>query len=234
MTLLSKLGVGLLAAATLASCRYGDSADLFLTHRLTWFSYVAGEDLAVGCAPGTANRYRLVYNGIYGEQVRAYDVTTTAAGAWLEAQILTPAYVGEISLAPPYGPFAVLGPNRASRALSEAERDRLLQALLLSRALSPARPGMVLQSSDYYWAVASCRAGTFTFAAYVYPSAEYAALTFVEQIKALDPIATPFREPRHESGSVSPGASRPGESDNPEGRYYFVLVTGSDGRIRVR
>jgi len=41
---------------------------------LNWFSYVAAEDIRAACRPGGRNRLRLVYNALWEEQVRAYEV----------------------------------------------------------------------------------------------------------------------------------------------------------------
>ena len=45
-----------------------------VTRKLTWFSHLGGRDIRNSCVTGAPDRYRFVYNGIYVEQVRSYDI----------------------------------------------------------------------------------------------------------------------------------------------------------------
>src|SRR5437868_1858315 len=45
-----------------------------IVRSLNWFSYVAAEDIRIACRPGGRNRMRLVYNALWEEQVRTYEL----------------------------------------------------------------------------------------------------------------------------------------------------------------
>ena len=64
----------LMGALLIVTCGYGGASDDAIARNLSWFNYVAAENLREPCGPGAANRIRLVYNGIYDEQIRSYDV----------------------------------------------------------------------------------------------------------------------------------------------------------------
>jgi hypothetical protein len=226
--------VATVGALVLSACRYTGPSDLFLSHRFTWFSYVAGEDIAERCTAGAPDVVRLVYKAVYGEQVRAYDVVATADGAQLDAQVLVPAYANDITVSPPYGPLGIFGPRRSARSLNSAERNALLQGMAESGAFVAAKPGVELHSLGYYWAIASCRDGKFTFAAFTHPSSDVTRLAFVPPLMAVDPIKIPLRIPPPGPPPLDTGPPRTGEISDPDKQFYFVLVTGKDGRLWIR
>ena len=74
----------LLGASRIVACRSGGPSDGAIARNLSWFDHVGTKNSREACDPGTANRLRFVYNGIYDEQIRSYEIRelpgTRAAG----------------------------------------------------------------------------------------------------------------------------------------------------------
>src|SRR5260370_39356006 len=63
------------AVAPTASAQRPDrNVEQPIVRTFNWFSYVGGDDIRSACVPGGRNRVRLVYNALWEEQVRVYDV----------------------------------------------------------------------------------------------------------------------------------------------------------------
>src|SRR5687767_8733863 len=71
------LAFALLALAGCAAPPTG-IADDPLSRNFQWPQVMAGEDIARDCAATGRERWRLLYNGVYTEQVRVYEI---AAGS---------------------------------------------------------------------------------------------------------------------------------------------------------
>ncbi|MDA0240525.1 MAG: hypothetical protein O3A84_10935, partial [Proteobacteria bacterium] len=69
---------GLLSACTYQGATVeGFGTDHPITRKFSWFSYVGGEDIRTACVTGAPDRYRFVYNAVYNEQVRSYDLVAS-------------------------------------------------------------------------------------------------------------------------------------------------------------
>src|SRR5690606_21540976 len=64
----------LLAGADSAAQRPDRNVALPIVRSFNWFSYVAGDDIRARCGVDGRDRVRLVYNAIYSEQVRTYEL----------------------------------------------------------------------------------------------------------------------------------------------------------------
>src|SRR5476651_878925 len=63
------------AAAVPASAQRADrNVDLPVVRSVSWFGYVGGDDIRAACQPGTRSHIRLIYNALWEEQVRIYDL----------------------------------------------------------------------------------------------------------------------------------------------------------------
>ena len=58
----------------LSACSYKGGEDQPAIRKFTWFSYVKADDIRTECNNSTNPQYRFVYNGVYNEQVRTYDI----------------------------------------------------------------------------------------------------------------------------------------------------------------
>lgn len=185
-----------LAAILVAGCSYQGTIDQPITLKATWFSYLNGDDIRAACQPGAAPRYRLVYNGNYDEQLRAYEVVGDGAGgAFYTVRIQSGAGIDltRFSLG---NPQAMAGWRRAEDRMSPAELAGLEAALEASGGFAPAPTGLRLASEQFYWIVSLCRGGQFYFNAWLYPGARFERLSFVEVLLGHDGSGIAVNPPR--------------------------------------
>lgn len=193
-----------------------------LTRKFHWFSYVAGDDIRATCRPGDPDRFRLVYNGIYGEHLRLYEVDSVRRR--LSAKVSGDGNAARVS------GDDLLAPWRAQAAATEldpAAYQRLEQALAADGAFGPPAVGLELPSRSYYWTAATCKAGRFTFTAWKYPSPAFEALRFPALLLAADATAVPLRP-------AGPIAFDPQLADDErQGKVVsFTLEVGAEGMVR--
>jgi hypothetical protein len=172
-----------LGLAALAGCTYtgADIGNPFY-RKAQWFSFVEGSDLAAACTPGSAERFRLVYNGLWDQQVRIYEWDSAERG--LKISVVNTANVADITLNDPLSPWRA---QVATVALDAGAYDRLAAALTDSGAFGPPALGLELPSHSYYWTAATCHGGQYAFTAWAYPSAAYDGARFPAALAALDP-----------------------------------------------
>jgi len=177
--------------AGLAACSYrgGDIGDA-MTRKFRWYSYLQGDDIRTWCPLGSGDRFRVVYNAIYGEQVRMYDLD--AARRFLVVHVTQPNDAAVFTLDDPLAP----GRAQESRAqLRPAEYDRMIEAFAASGMFAPPPVGLRLPSRSYFWTAAWCRNGTFGFTAWRYPSPSFDAIGFDRLLFALDFTEVPVAQP---------------------------------------
>lgn len=172
-----------------------------------WFRFVAGKDIRDACGQGGADHYRLVYNAIYREQVRAYDlVAQPGGGAALTTRVFGQAgIVNNIII---NDVVDILGPWRGvktERLLTAAEFAPLLAAMEQSGALRFPERRFDVPSNDFYWAVAACRGGHFTATAFHHPTDRFRAVAFDKPLFALDTTGVAVNPPRKLEPSVFRG-----------------------------
>lgn len=175
------------AIAGVAGCAYqgGDIGDP-VTRKFHWFSYVEGEDIKSTCQPGTPDRTRLVYNGIYEEQLRMYELDGLR-------RLLTVRVVDQGNGAR-FSAEDLSGPWRAEEKtvpLDEPTYGRLVAAFTASAMFAPPPVGLDLPSHSYYWTAATCKDGRYGFTAWKYPSPAFDAIAFAQPLFALDPTGVP-------------------------------------------
>jgi hypothetical protein len=157
-----------------------------------WFRYIGGADIRDACGAGGLDRTRIVYNAVWGEQVRIYDIV----GPRMTSRVLTDMSVGlglEISSA-----GDLLGPwraRKAERVLNAAELRQLDQALGASGGFGPPAIRRDLLSHEFWWSVASCRNGRWGYAAYDFQTDGFARVRFAEPLFTLDPMARELPPP---------------------------------------
>ena len=170
----------LLAAAVCAqgACSYhGASQDNPLQRRFTWYSYLNGDDLRRACVAGGPSSYRLVYNGVYVQQVRTYDITPSAQAdrADMRVRVSGPVALNEVSIRLQASTFLedVTAPWRGkvdSVPLTKDDLVALDKALAESGVFRPAPKGMLLRGEDFFWIVGACIDGSFHFNAFKWDS----------------------------------------------------------------
>src|SRR5579872_2626165 len=120
-----------------------------------WFNMLNGSDIRKACAPGAGERYRFVYNAVWGEQVRVYEIATPPGGgpATLTARVMFPETLDAIDLR---DPLLLYRGKVGSVALSVDEMAALAGRLRQSGYYEAPPAGLTLPSDGFYWAISSC------------------------------------------------------------------------------
>lgn len=187
----------LILGSLTVACTYRGGSDP-VTRKLTWFSYLNGDDLRAECAPGAPERYRFVYNGVYIEQVRLYEVRTglEGHGGEFDARAIGPTRLGGLVITKPEDVLAPWQGKTASASLSTENLADLSEAMRESGVFDGAPSGLQLHTEDFYWIVAACADGRFSFNAYRWPSPRFEAASFAELLFAWDATQVPVNPPR--------------------------------------
>ena len=215
------------AAMALSACAYsGERAGNSLSLSMTWFSYLDAGDLRKACAAGGPDGYRIAFNGNYEEQLRTYDVTAigtpnAAGGATMAVRVR--GKTGDVLNFRLNDPLESWRGDQSRVALSATDLAALRQSLADSAAFGPAPQGLELKSQGFYWIVAACQGGRFTYTAWQWPGAAYEALRFPAVLASLDRTAVPLNPPRDTTPQYPVGR---GVGDQPN---HFQLRVGKDG-----
>jgi len=179
-----------LAVLTITACQSAGPEDNAVLRSLKWYSYLGGDDVRESCAAGGPDRLRFVYNGIWHEQVRTYDIVAVGPGARQESRVLGQGNIASIDLLDPFGVWR--GP-RVDTTLDAAAFATLRAAFDRAHAGARLKPGGYLRSDGYYWVAAECRAGRYRFAAWTTDESEVNTLPFVAPLLRQDLTEVPFR-----------------------------------------
>src|SRR6185369_3989227 len=74
VTFAAVFALALAAVSTASAQRPDRKVEEPIVRTFNWFSYAGGDDIRSACESGGRNRVRLVYNAVWEEQVRAYEV----------------------------------------------------------------------------------------------------------------------------------------------------------------
>jgi hypothetical protein len=180
--------VAVLAWLTACTYRGGDIGDPVL-RKFDWFSFVAGDDIREHCESGMPDRFRLVYNAIYTEQLRIYEWDSLRRALSVKAR--GDAIGGGFTLDDPLAPWRA---QQEKVQLDGPTYDRLVAGLEADGAFGPPAVGMQLPSRSYYWTAATCRGGKYAFTAWRHPSPEFDRLQTPALLFALDFTGLPVKQ----------------------------------------
>jgi hypothetical protein len=182
------LAAALPSSAAQAQARHEENTDPPVLRSFYWFRYVAGSDLREACQAGATLRIRAVYNALYNDQVRTYDIERRADGTYrFAARVFADlGAIGSVTISQPADIVSPWNPHRSERSLAPGDFQRLLSALNDSAAFGPPPKGLELPSNDFWWTVASCREGRWGFQAYHFPTDHFARVRFADVLFALD------------------------------------------------
>ena len=229
------LALSLVAAPAWAQ-RADRMVDPPIVRSLNWYSYVGGDDIRAACRPGGRDRVRLVYNAIWEEQVRTYEIFLQPDGTAgmtmgvLQGQgagaDLTTLFIGKGDDAT--SPWRM---RKGQRLLDAAETRELVGLLQASSAFGPPRDGLRLPDNDFWWTVASCRDGIWGYQAYHYPTDGFANVKFAEKLFAWDNVPIAVNRPRKlEPAELRRDMNTPGPAYRSMTRMdRWTLVVGKDG-----
>ena len=219
------------AAVVPASAQRADrNVDPPIVRSVNWFGYAGGDDIRAACRPESRSHIRLIYNAIWEEQVRDYEIFLQPDGtAGLEVGVLADqGVVATLSISSGADVTNPWRMKKAQRLLSAGETQGLLGALQASAAFGPPRDGLRLPDNDFWWTVSSCRNGVWGFQAYHYPTDGFASVKFADRLWALDDVRVPINKPRTLEPSdfrrdFDRHAVQRGRGDR------WMLVVGKDG-----
>jgi len=224
------VGLALLGPTAASAQRPDRNVEQPIARSYNWFAYVGANDIRSACQPGGRNRVRLIYNALYEEQVRTYEIFLQPDGtAGMAIGVL--ADQGNVANLTIGSAADVLGPwtmKRGERILSADETRDLMGLLEASAAFGPPRDGLRLPDNDFWWTVASCRNGVWGFQAYHYPTDGFANVKFAERLFAWDNVPVPVNRPRKlEPSNLRRDPNAPMYHSGSANRW--MLVVGKDG-----
>lgn len=214
-------GVAACAPSSTGVLTSNGSIDNAFTRKLTWFSFVNGDDLRARCqAVPSEDRLRLVFNGRYRDQVRVYEVSKADGGSLLKEKVFS-----SLVLNQSFGMNA-LGEQLTGKdftvPLSTAQTQGLWTSLETAGLWSPPPVGRRLDSDALWWTAVGCRQGKPFFQAWTQDE-KTEAPAFVAPLLALDPSGLAFP-----SLTPPPLAALESPSDRSS-RLHFELEIGHDG-----
>lgn len=190
---LKKLCLLALAGVALTACSAMQNADENPVFRkFQWFSYLQGDDFKANCAG--SDRYRLVYNGVYTEQVRIYDITRDDLN--LHTRVVLPVKIKKFEVDSFSG---LLNPWRGEFkdiTLKASDIDGLVQDLQNLDVFGASNVGAELSSKGFFWTIAACHGGQYHFTGFAWPSENWPNFAFADRLFDLDPLGIDVNPPR--------------------------------------
>lgn len=186
-----KLAGAAFAMIALAACSVADPVTRDpLSRNLQWFSYVGGDDLRAACSPAAVPRYRFVYNAVWEEQVRTYELERlpVGQGALLTIRVirgaprLLQAYVVD---------SPAVGASGIQVRVPELAYLDLIRSVEADGFGRPMPDDTRLESYDFYWLVNACAAGHWHLHAWRRQDPGFGALAFAERLMRLDTTGVP-------------------------------------------
>lgn len=182
-------------AAGLALATAPARADNYLLRGFTWFGVLDGKDLREACLPGAPDRLRFVYNAVYQEQIRVYELERPFPGApaSLDSRVVTRLNLSNFTIGELF-----LGPRDVtSRAvLNDTAYTQLIEAVVADGYSGPVPPGLTLPSDGFYWIVTGCLGGRYHINGWLHPTERFKALRFPALVFARDATGVAINRPR--------------------------------------
>lgn len=220
--LAASLAASLLA---LAGCTSAGPTDNPAARKLTWFSYLNGDDLRTSCGKDGTDRFRLIFNADYNRHVRTYDVVgdPERGGAAVEAHVIEATDLARIT---PADPFSAARGRKATLQLSAAQYDSFIGHLREDGAFDPPPHGLRLRSNGFYWLISGCRSGQWFFTAFPYPSNRFIDAGFPDLLRGIDPTGAAFAAPPEPEEAPR---DLPSSGQSADGGVVFELQAGPHG-----
>jgi len=186
------LAIGLLA---LGACTAVEGvADSPILRKFQWFSFLEGGDFKDSCGPDAPARYRMVYNAVYTEQVRIYELDS-AAGV-LDARVVLPANFVDVEVREIGDLLDPWRGKAATTKLSSSDVDGLVGDLESFGVFGPPNVGAELSSKGFFWTIAACHEGQYHFTGFQWPDTAWNRATFASRLFVLDETGVDVNDPR--------------------------------------
>ena len=184
-------GLALLLAS---ACTYSGGIERPGVQKVSWFSYLNGDDIRRDCSANSVPRARLIYNGQYEEQIRSYELVGDGhGGALYTVRVQSRASLTNFTLNNPLQPWAW---QTNEVLLSPPEIQGFETALRQSGAYGPTPKGLRLHSRNFYWIFIACREGVIHYNAWLHPSERWDEIVFDDWLLRFDESGVAVREPR--------------------------------------
>jgi hypothetical protein len=215
-------------ALALAACADTSRVHTPVVGGLSYFTYLAGNDIKAACTADAPARYRFVYNAVFDEQVRSYDLVQTGDGGKLNVNVgNSEIRVFEFPLSWPIRPEGIK--RQAEAELNRADYLALIRQVEADGFGAPAQEGLRLQSYDFYWAVSACAGGKFHFNAWVNQTPGFAALRFPQLLYSHDTTSIPPAKPF--ANTYGAYISRRTGDLGPDRNFEMIVRKGELGNI---
>jgi len=188
MSSMKKLTALAFAAFALSSCTGSGVANDPVSRAFQWYGTLAADDIRRSCVPGAPEHWRFIYNGVYTEQVRAYEIR----GGVVETRVFDQLNLLDLDL---YRTDQFVRGVRSANPISAEELQKVAATWQADLAVA-AKPGEHLRSDRFYWTTAACRDGKFTFAAFLYPNTGGPAFSFPGELVRYDTTGKQVNRPR--------------------------------------
>jgi hypothetical protein len=213
----------------LAACAAQGPATNTFVMRYQWLNYVEGNDIKSLCEPGAPARIRLIYNAVFTEEVRTYDLTAVDQGS---TAMTTRRWTGSSAITLRNGSFTnSMAPQEGEAYIGPDDTRAIVAALDASGFYAPPPDGLTLRSDDFFWVGTACIDGEFMVQAY--PKDRFGDIRFAGLLAGFDPIQAPLPEPRPLDlpplNSVHGGP--PQHSNNADSSALFYRVDVKDGLL---
>ena len=211
-TMLAAAGLLLSACTT-----YTGSVANPVERSLTWFSYVAGDDIRKACRDGGRDHFRFVYNAVYEKQIRTYEVRGVEGGAQYTARARNESgQVSRFQFSNPLGPWELSSTNVM---LTNAQAAAIVDAFSRDAAAAPDPAGRQVASNEFYWIVAACNADRFRVWLFEQDKTDLSALAFVPELQRYDETGIAFRDAKPVEGF--------------DGNVFYIKINAAaDGIVR--
>lgn len=194
LRLKSRIVAAAFFVAALASCADTKNVHDPLLGRLSWFQYLAGADIKAACVADAPVRYRFIYNAVFDEQVRSYELARTAAGATLDTNVSgSGIQLVEFRLGESWRPESIK--RQATATLDRDAYLALIRQIEADGFGAAPEEGLRLPSYDFYWAVSACAGGRFHFNVWRNQTPGFEALRFPALLFAQDTTDIPPAKP---------------------------------------
>lgn len=219
--------LAVLAALVLTGCTASEGArDNPLLRKFQWFSYMEGGDFKDTCGPGAPSIYRMVYNAVYTEQVRIYELDPQANT--LAARVFGKANLRHLSIS---SLNDLLNPWRGTEAVtrvSASDVQGLLGDLDASGAFGPPNVGAELSSKGFFWTIAACHEGQYHFTGFAWPGTAWDRARFTGRLFALDRTGVAVNDPRKTVTDRKLGENKT-SSQRVDTRNQYHVKVGENG-----
>ena len=215
-------------ALLLVDCSAQGPATNTFVMRSQWLSYVQGDDITALCEPGAPARIRLIYNAIYTEEVRTFDLTAIDQGA---TSMATRRWRGDSAITLRNGSFeGSMAPEEGEAFTGPDDTRAIVEALDASGFYTAPPDGLTLRSDDFFWVGSACIDGVFMIQ--TYPKNRFGEITFASLLANFDPISASLPVAREldlrPMNSVHAG---PPQHSNSDSTSLFYRIDVRDGLL---